>query len=239
MRFLNTVALAALAMTAIPAAAEVRLDQDAFVELSSSPDAYYLTSTSVLSGPTGKNLLQSFTAGLTGKLSLLNLQGYYGSYGAQAPASVTLALFNGSQTPAATKTFSSNLFPTLAAFNGGSTAQIDVSSLNFSVSAGQQYAFLLFVSPATNGNQSRLGFAIGSCTSADEDFNCVGQVDNQYAGGSASWVNHADGSITPLGNDRGFQTFVDVAPVPEPGEWALIGAGLAIVGGMAKRRRKS
>jgi hypothetical protein len=50
------------------------------------------------------------------------------------------------------------------------------------------------------------------------------------ASGASAWTLAADGSLnfTP-----------PVAPVPEPGEWAMLLAGLAVVGSMARRRMSS
>ena len=46
--------------------------------------------------------------------------------------------------------------------------------------------------------------------------------------GGSGWFN---GQLTPT------STPFDVTPVPEPSEWALMLAGLAVVGGVAKRRQ--
>ena len=73
----------------------------------------------------------------------------------------------------------------------------------------------LFNSISVDGPEGKNGFLFAT--------HAQGLVD-----GGSGWFN---GQLTPT------STPFDVTPVPEPSEWALMLAGLAVVGGVAKRRQ--
>ena len=242
MKFMLIAATAALAAISIPANAAVQLDQNALVVRTGSQ--LFQASTSVVSGADGWDLGQTFTAGLTGTLSRVDLQ----SYALGAATSYTLTLYNGNltdigATPVSSVTFSSS--QTLASFNAGGVVSADVSSLDFTVAAGSVYSYKLTAAQTGSPSSSRLGFAIGTYDGVDDNGDPINLQLNSYAGGRSYRETFTNGA-TPgwdttgnFANDRGFATYVNVTPAPEPGEWAMMGAGLAIVGGFAKRRQKA
>lgn len=66
----------------------------------------------------------------------------------------------------------------------------------------------------------------GSPNSAEATFRTYGTA----AGGPSQWLLGANGNLTFAAS---------VAPIPEPGEWAMLLAGLAVVGSIARRRLSS
>ena len=66
----------------------------------------------------------------------------------------------------------------------------------------------------------------GSASSIEATFRTYGTA----AGGPSQWLLGADGNLNFAAS---------VAPVPEPGEWAMLLAGLAVVGSIARRRMSS
>ncbi len=103
--------------------------------------------------------------------------------------------------------------PSLVSYGGYQAGVFGAApNLNFYASVGESQNFFY----ATRS---------GSSNAAEALFTKYGN-----AGGASAWTLAANGSLnfTP-----------PVAPVPEPGEWAMLLAGLAVVGSMARRRMSS
>lgn len=238
MKFIALAAFAAFAAAAVPAAAVVQLDQNAMVATPGEGRVFQVSST-VRNGASGFDLMQTFTAGLTGTLARIDTQNYVLS---GPPATFTLTVYSGNATGAgATALGSVNVasLQSAASIGAGAMNQIDVSSLGIAVTAGSLYSYEFAAAHTPAVPATTLGWVIGT---ADADFGNA--VLNDYAGGRSyreTYTGGVSNGWDTSGNfavDRGFQTYVDVAPVPEPGEWAMMIAGLGVVGFAARRRRK-
>ncbi len=235
MKLLTFAATAAMLMAAPPALAVVVLDQDNIMSFAGPVVA------SSIGGAPVRRQAQEVTAGQTGQLVRIDLQ--LGRLGVgqtigTAPLLLELVAGGAAALPANLGSAALSVNP-LGATSAASLVSVDVSSLNFNVTAGQQFTILLgAASPATTDRFSWL-FGYDTGVDADNDgFSDI--VSRSYAGGDnylRDNVNFTNWFAT--GFDRGFATFVDVAgaAVPEPASWALMIAGFGLTGTALRRRR--
>jgi hypothetical protein len=181
--------------------------------------------------------VQTVTAGLTGKLTAVDLQ-LWAAPGAADLLPFTISLYSGNYISGGAALIGSiaygpSALPTKAQAYAGGTLNVDLSSLNFQVSSGSVFSVLMSVGNVTSGSAPR--WALG--TLADADGNLLGNG-LQYGGGSAAYIL-GNGTILQVTTDRGFRSYVDVASVPEPASWAMMIGGFGVMGGtMRVRRRK-
>jgi hypothetical protein len=161
-------------------------------------------------GPTG----QSFTAGLTGRLSEVDL--YTSGLIANGSNTVNWEVRAGNGTGGSVLGGSSSTFPpvTFDFGNDVATLAFNTTSQNINVSAGSSYTFLI-TSVTGSGDLATRGLLAQAGT-------------NSYAGGRA----YVGSSVTDTPNhDLGFQTHV----IPEPASATLLCAG--VFGLLGLRRR--
>ncbi len=187
--------------------------------------------------------LQFVTAGKTGLLAGIDLQltrNPAASFGQLTLLVARNVAIDGGGHPSGTILGAIDVnISALPASGGGPLFSIDTRSLGASFTAGEQFAFAL---SGAESNPGVFGWAFATrATAPGSPLNFLA-----YPGGAAYR------SVTPTGQegenpfllqgaDFGFRTLVDdgVAPVPEPGEWAMMLAGLGLVGAVTRRRRVS
>ena len=224
---------AVLAMSPLPAAAVVVLDQDNIMPIAGPVVA------SSIGLAVERRQAQIVTAGQTGKLVRVDLQLGRGGAGT-APLALELVRGGAASLPmvdSATPFLISAIPPTSAT----SLISIDVSSANFMLTAGEQ--FMLYLRATDYATANRLTWVIGYGNGQDLDNDGFEDTTTRpYAGGE----NYLRDTISNqqwlrTGFDRGFATYVDVAggAVPEPASWALMIAGFGMTGAVLRRRRRT
>lgn len=171
-------------------------------------------------GPGGLGVLsQTFTAGLTGTLTRIDLA-LVGSPFSRADGGFTVSL----RTPASVELFSTYVSyaapPNVFSANWTDIPSFDLSAAAIAVSAGQQFSIV--ISADLLDDPSGVSWLHGA-----------GGVPFSYAGGDG-YVSFFGGTPIASGRDMGFRTYVDAA-VPEPGAWALLLAGFGLAGAVLRR----
>ncbi|HPU14664.1 MAG TPA: PEPxxWA-CTERM sorting domain-containing protein [Polymorphobacter sp.] len=219
-------AVAALTLLAAPANAAIVLDQDNLMTVTPDFGQY----SGALGLGTDLRQAQIVTAGVTGTLSRVDLQVRRGP---QATGALILQIVS---LPLPTATGPGVVVGGLTTAFDGQTVSVDVSSLNFAVTAGSSFALLL--RSDTISNENRFGWLFG-----EQDIDGNNIYTRDYAGGVNSIFNL---DLPPIYNvgawgetslDRGFATYVETGAVPEPASWALMIAGFGMTGAMLRRRR--
>jgi hypothetical protein len=182
---------------------------------------------------------QSFTAGLTGQLTRIDLALWRGFY--RLPGGEPIAF----ETDATLYVYSDSL-DTLGILGfsdiplGTGTGQpigdpfsisLDLTSLGIGVEAGRTYIAAVRSTALLPGNAILIGSRLG----------LFGSISDTYAGGTAVLRNGGAGTFDPFGNgDLLFRTYVEPQQpgiIPEPASWAMMIAGFGLVGAVARRRR--
>jgi hypothetical protein len=230
--------MGALTSAALQAGAAVQLDQDA--KIIAAPGTALAVSQSVQSGPSGFDLLQTFTAGKTGQLAAIGLQAYQSS--GLSPQNFILSVYQGNGTEVGNAHVGQLSFissQSQESFLAGNTFMVDTTSFNLSVNAGSVYSYSI---SADRGAAApafiSLRFALGTQT-PDGSLTL-----NDYQGGRNYRQFWADGVAqgwildSNYQTDRGFQTFVDVSVVPEAASLAMLLAGLMLMAVVAHLRAR-
>jgi len=126
--------------------------------------------------------------------------------------------------------------------NGGQNASADVWRVNLNVLAGQMYTVTGRFASLYSEAPAAVNFYVGSTAISASDL-VVNQV-GSWQTFSATFVADAssitlslrDNTTAFTGNDFAVDA-LSVTPVPEPHEWAMMAAGLGVVGVMTRRRR--
>lgn len=181
---------------------------------------------------------QSFTVGLAGELSAVDVlvsksttTGYDDAvYG---PLKVSIFGVSGGQPSTALATTTIAASNIGYAPNDGVWMNIDLSTHHLQVASGDQLAIVLhrLGTGTAYDNDTYYGFSL--------PIYWFGSVFGDYSGGGA-FNTPGDGTWNALnsgpttGMDFGFRTYV-AAPVPEPGAWWMVAAGLCVVGALRRR----
>ncbi len=182
---------------------------------------------------------QTFTAGLTGKLTSIEapvFQAYVDGY--TRPIQVAIFNTDSSGAPDPTKNLSSWLvfnntsLPTQSSFVRGTQpvfTRFDFAPTQLAtVMAGTQYSIVFGYDPNSPSGSGGLVWGYSET---------LGQ---QYQGGSMAYSS--DNTVgswgTQNGRSAGFRTYVEVTPVPEPETYAMMLAGLGLLGVVARRRKQ-
>jgi len=122
--------------------------------------------------------------------------------------------------------------------NGGNT---NAQSLVAEYGLGASFGAVTWTAPGSAFNVTSVA---NTATAAAIDGNVAGKIaglggsiNTPWAVGQTLWVRWID--TNDVGNDHGLSIdnlSFSVTPVPEPGQWALLLAGLAAVGFVARRR---
>ncbi len=236
MRFF-TAFLLLFSLSAAPLQAAVLIDQD------------YLLSTDVANGlavpvgnipyydvPSSFSLIQTFTAGTTGTLSLLQFQGgkAYDTLG-----QLTMSLIDGDYDAGARTivTTSTLDFNQLALITPGAPPLIDfaLGSAEYQVAPGQRYSVVF--DAASPDQFGFLAMYIGAGTPQDDGTTLF--TGSGYNGGVSLAAVNGILTFPTYDYDVGFRSYVDAAStaaVPEPASWAMLIAGFGMIGLMIRRK---
>jgi hypothetical protein len=229
MKSLYLAAVAAIAF-GTSAQAAIVVDQSSWL----TPSGLALSASGTFGDETGTRQLQvqSFTAGMDGKLTKVDLQ----IWRAAGFNDLNIGIARG-----IVGTPSLNILgilpvarlsvPTQTQVAGGAFLSVDVSSLNIIVHPGQTLSIgvlPLGQNPCCNVYRWTNG-----------EFDADGNLVNGLIYGDGFNQISVDGGDTwsPTGLDRSFRTWVDTSIVPEPASWAMMISGFGLVGFAARRRR--
>jgi hypothetical protein len=188
--------------------------------------------------------MQSVTAGLSGKLTKVDLQ-LFGSPGnSSLPFNVSLVDGEPGTTEnivtVATLNFTKGDVPSFSESNSGKLFTVDFSPFNFRVTKGKRFSLLVSLpdmqtgptSPTINGPSWVFG-------TVATDSGALG-MSLDYADGFNTLID-SNGSRLVSGTDRGFRTYVDVgtSAVPESGTWTMLLCGFGLAGAGMRRRRSA
>ncbi len=239
-----TIAAVALACSG-SAQAAVQIDQ---VNMVTVPSGAILTGSSLAYQPnfvpSRLAQMQSVTAGKSGLLTGFDLQ-LFRHNNAHADLAFDVSLVDGEPgasgpiSVVGSRSFVKANLPLTASVVGGNAFHVDVSSLGYTVTAGQKFSILVSMPPRDTGATSPTisgpiwaygyGIPIGEEGDLAETF-------LSYSNGFNTLIDSA-GVRLVSGADRGFRTYVDVAAVPEPASWALMILGFGVAGAAARRRK--
>lgn len=236
-KFVPSLLAAALASAIIgsPALAVTVVDQNAFVPDPSGPPATGRIVTTIgVRPPSTANILsgQSVTAGVAGRLSAIELQGFVASL----PDTIFgFTLYSGDIAAGGIPIgFLTGLTPLAGSLQN---TRLDVSAFGLNVTPGQVFSFSVGIvsGPANANARLIIGNFAGAVLPAPPPILNF----NNYAGGVRSAAVPGSQFVPQLNGDLGFRTFVDtgVARVPEPESWAMMIVGFMAVGAAARRRR--
>ncbi len=242
-----TAAMMFVLAVSTPANAAVIIDQDALVPTPPVLGRVVLTigDRTPAPGSTAPALVnarvgQSVTAGVTGILNAIEVQGPFWNPAFGTAHAFRLSLFDGDLggTHSLVDTIdipASGFFPTNAALNSATTFFFSVSSVGYAVRPGSKFSFTAeLLGPPGASGLITIGNVSGTRTSPVFEY-------NNYAGGSAYFSNNgSEYAATP--RDVGFRTYVDemsVPAVPEPATWAMMLLGFGAVGYSVRSKKVS
>ncbi len=232
-------------LSALPALAAVVIDQAAIIATPPVLGRVVATVGDRASPPGSTNpplfnaiVGQSVTAGVTGTLNAIELQGPFWNSGQFGFANAfRFSLFSGDL--AAGGTFVEAIDVPVgavlgqAALNSAATFYVDISPLAYAVNAGDVFSFSVALLERGAFGLVTIGNVAG--TQAAPVFQY-----NQYAGGRGYFSNNG-AAYAVLPGDVGFRTYVDqavVAAVPEPASWAMMLVGFGAMGVVVRRAKR-
>lgn len=176
---------------------------------------------------------QSFTANTT-DLSSFGFQ-FEALNPANSNDSITFTLRNGAGLAGSVVT--SRTFTLPASINSRTATWFDIALTNTLLTAGSIYTAVL----SNAGSSYRNAVVYGPDLYVGGPFNGQPKTGDAYADGRL-YVGNVNTVGTQCNSgicDLNFRmTGTAVAPVPEPGEWAMMAAGLGVVGMVARRRKR-
>ena len=181
---------------------------------------------------------QVVTAGKTGQLTRVDLQAGY--IGTSYPLGLEI-VHGGLDALPYTDSATPLIISSVPRFGDASLITVDVTSLDFLVTAGDQFSIILRrLDPA----RARFQWAVGYDSGEVDSDGFIIVASHSYSGGVAAVRDDANGTYinwfqTDL--DRGFSTYVDVAvdAVPEPMAWVTMTMGFFLTGGLVRQKRPS
>ncbi|MGZ3273141.1 MAG: PEP-CTERM sorting domain-containing protein [Caulobacteraceae bacterium] len=234
-------AVAALTLAAAGSAhAAIVVDVDNVV-LPPAGTTTYSGLAAVLTPANSVQIFQTWTSMDQGQLATLELFGGFSVFGAPPPSfTYTLSIYGGDVRQSGSVLLGQEDF-LATTIHDHSLRSFDLSGLSISTAPGEVMTFGFSVK--TCDPSLTCLFAEYDTFSATQTGPVLATSNGGYAGGQAfNLVNGAYGS--PLGFDGGrdmsFRISVNdspVAPVPEPGAWALMLSGMFGAGAMMRRRR--
>lgn len=181
---------------------------------------------------------QEVTAGLSGRLTRVDLQLLRGQ--SSTPLPITLSVYDGSRLSDDARlvgavTIPGEQIPRTRDFYNQPFVTVDLSSFMFDLDAGDLFSLeLSALVPNTSGFTANIlyGWESGELDANDQP---VSSFYIRYEGG-ANYLSQFGGPFQQTLYDRGFRTFIDPISVPEPAGVALLGLGVLV---MASRRRRA
>jgi hypothetical protein len=230
--------LAGLLLGVSAAQAEVVVDQANLVSTDLIPAEGYLSTSSLRDGGFKNYQSQTVTAGLDGLLSQIDLQmfqvnssvGLYlkiydGDFAGASDIYAAPGSPGGFGTLMGTLAINVAALPTQGEAGAGALASFDVSGFGFHVTPG--HVFSIMLQAQSPSNASAAAWANGYGTDQIDPAHFVGL---DYEGGYNASTLFDYATYVRTGSDRGFRTWVDTAPAPEPATWALMILGFGAVG---------
>ena len=236
-------ALIGLMAASAPASAAVVLDQDALIQPAGLGVQIVTPARRLIAGQLRDfAYVQTATAGLTGTLSNIELQGYRNF--TQPADTLRLTLIDGDYVAGA-RTVVGSLDLNAANAPGFEPVRnlqtllnFDTSGFAYQVTAGQKFSIKIELIPFNQTGSFNFITAnnFGQVQQPDGTFRSVTEGAN-YNGGGVYQLALNTGAPLALSHDIGFRSFVDVAgAVPEPSTWAMLIVGFGFVGASVRRR---